>query len=131
MRLSLVSAIVVLAGLLYLMIGMAQLFQPEWYFENLGSFPPYNRLVIGQLGSVMLPLGVLMVIASQNPTSNRMIIGLGAATAVLFALNQLYSLSIGEEAAAPGSLALFPLLISAVVQLWAFWQIRPRLRRRS
>lgn len=131
LRLALVSAVTVVAGLLYLMVGMSQLLQPEWYFANLGGFPPYNRLVIGQLGSVLLPLGVLMVIASQNPSSNRMIISLGAASAVLMTLNQLYSTSSGEDAAAPGTMALLFLGFFALAQLWAFWQIRPRFRRRS
>jgi hypothetical protein len=125
-----VSAIEVVSGLFYLMVGMAQLLQPEWYFANVGGFPPYNRLVIGQLGSVLLPLGVLLVIASQNPTSNRMMISLGAATATLMTLNHLYGMSISEEAVAGGSMAFLPLTILAVAQLWAFWQIKPRLRRR-
>lgn len=129
MRLALVSAVTLVAGLLYLMIGMSQLLQPEWYFANLGGFPPYNRLVLGQLGSVLLPLGVVLVIASQNPSSNRMVISVGAAAAALMTLNHLYSISAGEGAA-DGSLALFPLAFFALAQLWAFWQIRPRLRRR-
>ncbi len=129
-RLSLVSAIVLVSGLFYLMLGMSQLLQPEWYFANVGAFPPYNRLVIAQLGSVLLPLGVTMVIASQNPSSNRMVISIGASAAALFVFNQFYSVSAGEEAVTGGSMLLFPLLFFALAQFWAFWQIRPRLRRR-
>ena len=129
MRLALTSAIVLVAGLAYLMIGMAQLLQPEWYFENLGGFPPYNRLLLGQMGSFLLPLGVVLVLASQNPSSNRMVIAAGSGAAVLLTLNQLYSTSIGETAAPDGTFALGLLGLFAAALLWAFWQVRPRFRR--
>lgn len=130
LRLALVSAIVLLTGLAALMAGMAQLLQPEWYFAQLGDFPPYNRLVLGQLGSVLLPLGVVLMLASQNPSSNRMVIGAGAGAAALLALNQFYSVSTGEYGAPGASAALLVLALSALGLGWAFWQIRPRLRRR-
>ena len=129
-RLTLVSAIVVVAGVVYLMVGMAQLLQPEWYFENLAAFEPYNRLDIGLAGSLLLPLGVVMIIASQHPSENRLVIGMGASAAVLMIFNQWYGAATGEFQTADHSLLIISLIALTLALLWAFWQIRPRLRNR-
>jgi hypothetical protein len=127
-RLTLVSAITVVSGLVYLMVGMAQLLQPEWYFANLAPFEPYNRPDIGLAGSLMLPLGVVMIIASQNPSQGRLVIGMGASAAVLMVFSAWYGAAAGEFAAADHGLLVMALIGLALAQMWAFWQIRPRMR---
>ncbi len=130
-RLALVSAVVLLAGLFDLMVGMAQLLQPEWYFANLADYPPYNRVFVGQIGAALLPLGIAMVISSQNPTDNRMLIGAGAGAAILIALSQWAGVINGEIPAEGSISAVLPWTVAALAQAWAFWQIRLRLRRRA
>ena len=128
-RLSLVSAIVVAAGVVYLLAGMAALLQPDWYFENLAPFEPFNRLGAGLVGSLMLPLGVVMVIASQLPMENRLVIGMGASAAVLMLLNAWYGATIGEFRTTDHTFLIMGLIVLALGLMWAFWQIRPKLRR--
>lgn len=130
MRLMMVSTIVVGSGLLYLMAGMTLLLQPEWFFENVAPFAPYNRLLLGQLGSLLLPLGVAMIVASQNPVEKRMMIAAGLGAAILLGLNQWYGISLDEVPPAGWLTSVLPLLLLAGMLGWAFWQVRPRLRRR-
>jgi hypothetical protein len=130
MALTLVSAVTVVAGLIYLLVGMAGLLQPEWYFENLFPFEPYNRLAAGLAGSLMLPLGVVMIIASQRPAEGRLVIGMGASAAVLMFFNAWFGAATGEFATADHFFLITGLIVFALAQMWAFWQIRPRLRRR-
>ena len=130
LRLASVSAIVVITGLVYLMVGMAQLLQPEWYFANVAPFEPYHRLNIGVAGSLMWPLGVVLIIASQNPSSSKLVIGMGAAVSVLMVFNQWYAAATGEVSGETGGAVSFALVVIALGMLWAFWQVRPKLRRR-
>jgi hypothetical protein len=130
MRLTLVSAVVVVTGLVFLMVGMAQLLQPEWYFEHLAPFAPYHRLDIGLSGSLLLPLGVVMIIASQNPAEGRMVIGMGAAAATLMVFNFWYGAATGEFETGEHGVLILGLITTALALLWAFWQVRPRFRRR-
>lgn len=126
-RLLLVSAFVVIAGVSYMLVGLAQLLQSTWYFDNLLRVEPFNELATNQLGAALLPLGVILVIASQRPSANRLVIGAGAATAVLLFLAQLYSVSQGVVSA--GLIRLETVGVFAAVLLWSFWQVRPRMRR--
>lgn len=130
LRLTLVSAITVAGGLVYLMVGMAQLLQPEWYFENLVPIAPYNRPGIGLSGSLLLPLGAVMIIASQNPSSSRLVIGLGAAASVLMLFSFWYGAATGEFVTAENGLLVMGLIVLALGLMWAFWQVRPRFRRK-
>ncbi len=50
-RLALAQAIILVAGLLYMLSGILLLAQPEWFFDNIGNFPPFNRHYMGDLGS--------------------------------------------------------------------------------
>lgn len=86
-RLSLVRAVLVAAGISFLLTGAAMLFAPEWFFANIGNFPPYNRHYLGDLGSFQLPLGLALLWAARSPARNRPLIAFAAAGSVLHALN--------------------------------------------
>ncbi len=124
-RLALVRAVVLVVGLLYFVIGLALLLEPEWFFANVGNFAPYNRHYLGDLGSFLLPLGVGLTLASQDPVRHRMLITIGVAGSIIHALNHLYDASLGDSAAFWVTDTL-PLLILAGVFLWALWHLRPR-----
>ena len=129
-RLTLVSAAAVLAGLVFLLSGMAGLLQPEWFYENLAPFGPYNRIAAGLAGSLLLPLGVVTIIASQNPMTNRLVIGMGASAAVLMVLNAWYGGATGEFQTVDHTLLITGMIGLALAMMWVFFQIRPKLRRR-
>lgn len=84
-----VRAALVAGGLLYLITGLALLFAPQWFFDNVGTYPPFNRHYAGDVGSFLLPLGVALVWASRNPAQHRSLIAFAAAGSAVHAANHL------------------------------------------
>ena len=56
--LPLLPALVALAGLIHLATGLALLLAPAWFYQNIGTFPPFNRHYAGDLGAFQVGLGV-------------------------------------------------------------------------
>ncbi len=73
-----VRGVVVVAGIGYLLTGLALMFAPEWFFQNIGLFPPFNRHYAGDLGMFQIPLGIGLLIAICNPVRHRGLIGVAA-----------------------------------------------------
>jgi len=84
-----VRAALVAGGLFYLITGLALLFAPQWFFDNVGTYPPYNRHYAGDVGSFLLPLGVALLWASRNPAQHRSLIAFAAAGSAVHAANHL------------------------------------------
>src|SRR5215213_6714494 len=97
MRAALVRWAVFFGGLFYVLTGLALLFAPQWFFDNIGTFPPFNRHYEGDLGAFGLPLGVGLMLAARNPAQNRLMIGVGVAVSVVHALNHLYESLVAQE----------------------------------
>ncbi len=125
-RLALAQAIILVAGLLYMLSGILLLAQPEWFFDNIGNFPPFNRHYMGDLGSFLLPLGGGLLIASQNPSRHRLLISIGVFGSFFHAFNHWYDVLNGELAATAWFVDTLPLLVFGLLFLWAFWQVRGR-----
>ena len=49
------QAVMVMAGLGYTIAGAALLFAPEWFFQNIGYFPPFSRHYAGDVGRLCSP----------------------------------------------------------------------------
>ena len=90
MKFSLTRIILAASGLGYTLIGLAQLFAPQWFFINIGNFAPYNRHYIGDLGAFTLPLGLGLLWAARAPRTQRGLIAVIAIGSTLHALNHLY-----------------------------------------
>jgi hypothetical protein len=128
-RMAFVRLVVLLGGMFYLLIGISMLVQPEWFFENAGTFPPYNRHYLGDLGSFLLPLGAGLIIASQDPARYRVLISIGAAGSIIHSFNHWYEVTSGAYPLAFWFTDTLPLLAFAAIFFWALWQVRPRLVR--
>jgi hypothetical protein len=90
MRQSFVRTAVVAGGLLYTLTGLALLFAPDWFYTNVGDYPPFNRHYQGDLGSFLLPLGIALLWAARRPAQHRSLIAFTAAGSVLHGLNHIY-----------------------------------------
>jgi hypothetical protein len=42
-------------------------FEPRWFYDNIGPYPPFNRHYEADLGTFLIPLGIAMVIGARNP----------------------------------------------------------------
>lgn len=122
-RLSFVRAALVAGGVFYLLTGAAMLFAPVWFYENIGTFPPFNRHYTGDLGSFNLPLGLALLWAARRPSENRILIAFAAAGSWLHSLNHL-----ADDLAAQATLTdmlgeTLPLLVFAGVLALAYFAI--------
>ena len=84
----------------HLATGVALLFAPRWFFENIGTFPPFNRHYAGDLGAFQIGLGVGLALATPNPARHRVLIGAIAVGNIIHALNHAYDAVI--SGATPG-----------------------------
>lgn len=81
---------VALSAALYIFTGTALLFAPEWFFENIGHFPPFNRHFMGDIGAFTLPLGLGLLLAARAPQRHRLFIGVVALGSFVHLFNHLY-----------------------------------------
>jgi hypothetical protein len=89
-RFTLIKVILVVLGLLHLATGLVQLLAPEWFFENIGDFPPFNRHYTGDLGAFITAIGIGLLFAARAPQQQRVLIGVAAIGNGLHVINHLY-----------------------------------------
>jgi len=80
---TMIQVIVAVGGVFYILIALAQLLAPEWFFQNIGNFPPFNRHYTGDLGTFTLALGVGLLLAARDPAKHHLLVGVVAAASVL------------------------------------------------
>ena len=110
-RPSVAQVILVVAGLMHIATGLALMLAPEWFFANVGTFPPYNRHYAGDLGAFQIPLGLGLLAAARAPARYRLLIWVIAAGNLLHTLNHAYDALIGRAALAYWLADSGPLLV--------------------
>lgn len=127
MKSNFVRAALVAGGLLYLLSGLALLIAPDWFYTNIGDYPPFNRHYAGDLGAFLLPLGMVLLWASRHPAQHRGLIAFAAAGSLLHGLNHIYDDLVLQvpnlDLFTPVSLLIFGVLL--VVAYFVAAQTRP------
>lgn len=100
--------LLILSGSVYGLAALTMLAAPEWFFNNIGNHPPYNRHYVGDLGAFQLGLAAGLIVAAWNPARSRVLIGAAVIAGIVHALNHGYDILLGEES------------LAAVLQLAAF-----------
>jgi hypothetical protein len=121
MQRTFVRAALVAGGVFYLFTGLALLFAPEWFYNNVGTFPPYNRHYEGDLGALLLPLGITLLVASRDPARHRLLIGFAALGSLIHAVNHIYDDLMGNSLVGAAIMQTLPLLIFGLVMAAAWW----------
>jgi hypothetical protein len=85
-----VFAIVATMGISFTLTGLALLFAPQFFFDNIGTFPPFNRHYMGDLGTYSLPLGLALLWAARNPIQHRLLILAAVGINLMHAGNHAY-----------------------------------------
>src|SRR4051812_33280302 len=80
----------VVNGVANLFAGAALLVAPVWFFQTIGSFPPFNQHYLGDAGAFLLPLGLGLLLALRDPRQHRLLIGMAALAGVLHTGNHLF-----------------------------------------
>lgn len=89
-RPSLEQTLVGFAGIVHILTGITLLLTPAWFFQNIGTFPPFNRHYEGDLGAFQIGLGLGLLLAARDPARQRLLIGAAALGNLLHALNHTY-----------------------------------------
>jgi len=112
--------ILLVVGFSYVLSGVAMLAQPMWFFDHIGTFPPFNRHYVGDLGSFILPIGLALMWSARDARYARgaVLVALGAST--LHLLNHVYDAAVGTVpdrgwSDVPG---LAVVLVLLIVPLW-------------
>jgi hypothetical protein len=92
------KALVLIVGISDLFAGLALMLTPRWFFDHIGTFPPYSRHYLGDTGAFILAIGVALTVAATNPIRYRSLVTIGAIASVLHFLNHLYGSLFQHEA---------------------------------
>jgi hypothetical protein len=118
---SLIGAI----GALDVAAAAALLLVPEWFYERVGTFPPFNRHYAGDAGAFLLPIGVGLVIAATDPIRYRVLIWVGLGASWLHAANHTYDalLHPGTGRASPTDAAtIVAVALALTLGAWLAWR---------
>ena len=98
------QAVMVMAGLGYTIAGAALLFAPEWFFQNIGYFPPFSRHYAGDVGRLCSPSERNQPSArGAQPIQASALLGTATGGSVLHALNHMYAAAVGRHLLSTGS----------------------------
>lgn len=94
-------ALIGLVGLFDTLAGGALLLAPEWFYQTIGTFPPFNRHYLGDAGAFLLPIGLGLLLAAREPVRFRAILVLGLGASWIHAANHTFDalMHAGEGAA--------------------------------
>ena len=105
---------------------MALLFAPQWFYDNIGPYPPFNRHYEGDLGALLMPMGIAMVIAARNSVQHRLLFGFVVAGSVLHAVNHLLDELVLSPSTSQLLTGSIPLAIFAAILAAAYFAGTPR-----
>ena len=114
-RRALATLVVALVGANYVLSGAALLVAPEWFFANVGPYPPFNRHYLGDLGAFLLPLGVGLLVAARHPARHATVLAVAVGASALHALNHLYDAVVQGAPLAHWLADTAPLLLLAAL----------------
>jgi hypothetical protein len=120
-----IVATIVALGLSTTITALMMLGAPQFFFDNIGTFAPYNRHYIGDLGAFTLPLGLGMLWAARNPMQHRLMILVAVGANLMHTGNHAYDdILLGTLP----SLQTVILLVGSVLLAVALLAVKPQAR---
>ncbi len=116
-----VSIILGIAGAGYTLTGLALLLAPQWFFDNIGPFAPYNRHYEGDLGTFLLPVGLGLLYAARGPARHQLFLLVVAVASLLHASNHIYEAIAGNTPVARVLQDTGPLVALGLLVLAGWW----------
>ena len=106
-------AAIFVSGVFYTLSGLGLVFAPEWFFQNIGTYPPFNRHYAGDVGVFTLALGLALLWAAkdQNLAQHRSLIGYTLLASLLHAANHAYDDWLAQQALTTALLNTGPLFV--------------------
>ena len=122
------QALIGLVGLLDTAAGAALLLAPQWFYETVGTFPPFNRHYAGDAGAFLLPIGIGLLFAAREPARYRALLVLALGASWLHGLNHAYDAVAhsGEGGASlPDAANIAGMAIVLSDGVWLSWRMKP------
>jgi hypothetical protein len=88
--LSIIRLILALAAIEHIFAALSLLLTPDWFFANVGNYPPFNRHYMGDAGAFLFGLGLILVLALRRPVQYRGAIAAVALANLVHLGNHLY-----------------------------------------
>lgn len=119
-----VRVVIGAVGVGYLLIGLALIVAPQWFFDNIGPFAPFNRHYEGDLGTFLLPVGLGLLYAAREPARHQLFLLVVAVASLLHAGNHIYEAIAGNTPPARVLQDTGPLVALGLLVLAVWWGAR-------
>jgi hypothetical protein len=121
--------VAVLAAAFWLVTGLWAFLAPRSFFDEVATFPPYNRHLFHDVGAFSVGLAAVLVFALLGWSALQSVLAGTAVAAVLHAVSHVLDRDLGGRDADPISLSVIALLFLAGAV--AAWPRRGRERSAS
>ena len=114
-------AIAVSVGVAYLVAALTLLLAQDWFFNTIGNYPPYNRHYMGDAGSFVSVLGLLLLWAVRDLARHWAMILLAGVGSLLHATNHVIEdfITNPSTASITSNILLFVLAFAMLLAAWA------------
>jgi hypothetical protein len=114
-------SIAVAGGVSYLVSALALLLAQDWFFNNIGNYPPYNRHYMGDAGSFLSVLGLMLLWAARDPARHWAMLLLAGVGSLVHAANHVIEdfVSNPSNASIASNILLFVLAFAMLLAAWA------------
>ena len=87
---TLIRFIVLFSGGLNSLLALTILFAPEFFYNTLANFAPFNRHFLGDIGAFMIGPSLALLFAAREPGKHRALIGAVVLSNLVHLANHLY-----------------------------------------
>jgi hypothetical protein len=114
-------SIAVSVGVAYLVAALTLLLAQDWFFNNIGNYPPYNRHYMGDAGSFVSVLALMLLWATRDLVRHWAMILLAGVGSLLHATNHIIEDFITNPSVASitSNILLFVLAFALLLAAWA------------
>jgi uncharacterized membrane protein len=116
-------------GAIIAFLGVWAFFSPQSFYDQLATFPPYNRHLLHDVGAFQIGIGIGLVLAVRSKDALLLGLQVGAIAAVVHAISHIIDRNLGGRTTDPWSLSLLALVLVAAAVLRRR-ELRPRAERR-
>jgi predicted anti-sigma-YlaC factor YlaD len=123
---------VIFNGVLMVLTALLLLFAPEFFYNAVADYAPFNRHFLGDIGAFSMALGVGLLLAARDPYKHPLIIGAAALGNLLHVLNHAYDDLFVERLTTQHWLTnTIPLLVATVLLVIAYWNVSRASQRNT
>ncbi len=113
----LVRLVAVAVGALIAFLGLWAFFSPQSFYEQLATFPPYNRHLFHDVGAFQIGIGAGLVLAVRGRDTLLLGLEIGAIAAVVHAISHFVDRNLGGRTTDPWALSLLAVVLVAAAVL--------------